>query len=94
MNVFRIFFFLSHHALSLKAHLDCVLFKIILFLILFVFLFVTVLGLHCFVQAFSRCGEGGFFSLQCTGFSLQWLLLLQSACSRCAGFSSWGTQVQ
>ena len=31
MNAFRIFFFLSHHALSLKAHLDCVLFKIILF---------------------------------------------------------------
>ena len=30
-------------------------------------------------------------SLQCTGFSLQWLLLLQSTGSRHAGFSSCGT---
>ena len=34
------------------------------------------------------------FSLRCTGFSLQWLLLLRSVGSRCAGFSSCGTQAQ
>ena len=34
------------------------------------------------------------FSLQCPGFSLQWLLLLQSTGSRRAGFSSCGTQGQ
>ena len=34
---------------------------------------------------------GGYSSLQCAGFSLQWLLLLQSTGSRHAGFSSCGT---
>ena len=32
--------------------------------------------------------------LQCAGFSLQWLLLLRSMGSRCAGFRSCGTQAQ
>ena len=32
----------------------------------------------------------GYSSLQCAGFSLQWLLLLQSTGSRHAGFSSCG----
>ena len=34
----------------------------------------------------------GYSSLQCAGFSLPWLLLLQSTGSRCAGSSSCGTQ--
>ena len=34
--------------------------------------------------------SGGYSSLQCTGFSLRWLLLLQSTSSRHAGFSSCG----
>ena len=41
---------------------------------LFSYLFLTALGLHCCTQA--------FFSLQCTGFSLLWVLLLQSTGSR------------
>ena len=32
--------------------------------------------------------SGGYSSLQCAGFSLQWLLLLQSTDSRRVGFSS------
>ena len=36
----------------------------------------------------------GYSSLQCTGFSLQWLLLLRSMGSRRAGFSSCGTRAQ
>ena len=36
----------------------------------------------------------GYSSLWCTGFSLQWLLFLQSSGSRCAGFSSCGTGAQ
>ena len=36
----------------------------------------------------------GFSSLRCTGFSLQWLLLLWSTGSRHAGFTSCGTQAQ
>ena len=37
---------------------------------------------------------GGYSSLWCTGFSLQWLLLLQSTGSRHVGFSSCGLQAQ
>ena len=33
-------------------------------------------------------GSGGYSLLQCTGLSLQWLLLLQSTGSRHAAFSS------
>ena len=36
----------------------------------------------------------GYSSLQCAGFSLQWLLLLQSTGSRLKGSSSCGTQAQ
>ena len=38
--------------------------------------------------------SGGYSSLQCAGFSLQWLLLLQSMGSRHVGFSSCGTWAQ
>ena len=36
--------------------------------------------------------SGGYSSLWCTGFSLQWLLLLRSLGSKRAGFSSCGTR--
>ena len=36
--------------------------------------------------------SGCYTSLQCVGFSLWWLLLLQSTGSRCVGFSSCGLQ--
>ena len=36
--------------------------------------------------------SGGYSSLQCAGFSLQWLLLLRSIGSRSTGFSSCGTR--
>ena len=36
----------------------------------------------------------GYSSLQCAGFSLQWLLLLWSTGSRRTGFSSCGTRAQ
>ena len=38
--------------------------------------------------------SGGYSSLRCTGFSLRWLLLLQSTGSRRTGFSSCGTRAQ
>ena len=38
--------------------------------------------------------SGGYSSLQCVGFSLRWLLLLQSMSSRCVGFSSCGMWAQ
>ena len=37
--------------------------------------------------------SGGYSSLQCAGFSLQWLLLLWGTGSRRAGFSSCNTRV-
>ena len=45
----------------------------------------AALSLHCCTWDFSSCGEGGFSSLWCTGFSLRWLLLLQSTGSRRGG---------
>ena len=36
--------------------------------------------------------SGGYSSLQCTCFSLWWLLLLRGTCSRQAGFSSCGSR--
>ena len=54
--------------------------------IIYLFLFLAALGLRCYVQAFSL--------LQCTGFSLSWLLLLWSMGSRYMGFSSCGTRAQ
>ena len=38
--------------------------------------------------------RGGCFSLRCAGFSLWWLLLLQSTGSRRVSFSSCGTRAQ
>ena len=38
--------------------------------------------------------SGGYSSLWCMGFSLQWLLSLRSTGSRCAGFSSCSTWAQ
>ena len=49
--------------------------------------FVAVRGLSLVVVS------GGYSSLRCAGFSLRWLLLLQSTGSRCMGFSSCGSRV-
>ena len=38
--------------------------------------------------------SGGYSSLRCAGFSLRWLLLLQSMGSRHVGFSSCGMWAQ
>ena len=48
--------------------------------------FVAARGLSLVVAS------GGYSLLQSAGFSLRWLLLLQSTGSRCAGFSSCGVQ--
>ena len=55
--------------------------KLCIFVVVVVFnvigLFLAVLGLHYFAPAFFRCSDRGR-PLRCLGFSLQWLLLLQS----------------
>ena len=69
-----------------------------LFCFYFIYLFIhllAVLDLRCCMQAFpSSCERGGYSSLRCAGFSLPWLLLLQSMGSRCTGFSSCSTWAQ
>ena len=69
---------------QISVHTETVFF----FLYKFIYLFMAVLGLHCCMRAFSSCGEWGYSSLRCAGFSLRWLLLLRSTGSRHAGFSS------
>ena len=67
------------------------IFQFLLFLFLFFWLrwvFVAASGLSLIVA--SR----GYSSLQYTGFSPGWLLLLQCMGSRCVGFSSCGTRAQ
>ena len=51
----------------------------------------SVLGLHCFTGFSLVVASGGYSLLQCTGFSLWWLLLLRSTGSRHLGFSSCGS---
>ena len=63
------------------------------------YLFLAVLGLHCwvFVAVLGLslvAASEGYSSLRCTGFSLQWLLLLRSSGSRRVGFSTCGTWAQ
>ena len=58
----------------------------------FIYLFILFLGLRCLAQVVAA--SGGYFSLRCTGFSWQWLLLLRSTGSRHAGFSSCGSRAQ
>ena len=66
------------------------------FLILFIYLFIF----GCIGSSWQHAGlslvaaSRGYSSLQCTGFSLQWLLLLWSTDSRRVGFSSCGMQAQ
>ena len=66
---------------------------------LFIYLFLASLGLRCWVFVAVRglslvAASRGYSSLRCVGFSLRWLLFLQSMGSRRMGFSSCGTQAQ
>ena len=66
------------------------------FIIYFFNLFIFYLWL-CWVFVAARelsvvAANGGYSSLRCAGFSLRWLLLLQSTGSRRAGFSSCGSR--
>ena len=49
------------------------------------YFFSAVLGLHSWTSFSLVAGSGGYFPLKCMGFSLQWLLLLQSTGSRARG---------
>ena len=75
--------------------LDVFLFLFFKNLFILFILFLAALGLVCSAHGLSLVvASGGYSSLRCTGFSLRWLLLLQSTGSRRVGFSSCGTQAQ
>ena len=82
------------HFLNMFPHLISFFFFFLtnLFIYLFLFwlcwVFVAVRGLSLVAAS------GGYSMLWCAGFSLRWLLLLQSTDSRRAGFSSCGTWAQ
>ena len=64
-----------------------------LFIYLFIFGCIGSSLLHaCFLWLLAS--SGGYSSLRCAGFSLQWLLLLRIKVSRHAGFSSCSTWAQ
>ena len=72
-----------------------------LFLNLFLFNFILIFYINIYFIigcSIAVCGlslvaaSGGYSSLQCVDFSLQWLLVLWSTGCRSAGFSSCGTQ--
>ena len=65
------------------------------FFIFFLNLFIYFWLCWIFIAACGLClvvASGGYSLLRCTGFSLQWLLLLRSTGSRSMGFSSCGSQ--
>ena len=69
---------------------ECLVFFLIHFIYLFIYfwlwwVFVAARGLSLVAAS------GGYSSWRYTGFSLRWLLLLQSTGSRCAGFSRCGS---
>ena len=80
------------HLISIDCKLHkgrgCVLYRTFFFFFWLCWVFLAVHELSLVVA--SR----GYTSLRCMGFSLQWLLLLQSMGSRCAGFSSCSIQAQ
>ena len=60
----------------------------------FSFFFFGCVGSSLLRPGFLVVARGGYSSLQCKGFSLRWILLLQSMGSRRAGFGSCSTQAQ
>ena len=59
---------------------------------LFYFIFLAALGLHCCAQAFSSCGERGLLFVVVHRLLIVVASLVAEQGSRCAGFSSCGTQ--
>ena len=74
-------------AVNIGVHVSFFFFNLFIYFWLH-WVFVTVRRLSLVVVS------GGYSLLRCMGFSLRWLLLLQSMGSRCAGFSSCGWWAQ
>ena len=72
--------------LSLCQSLPTVFFFVVFVLFWLRWVFIAARRLSLVVAS------GGYSSLRCAGFSLQWLLLLRSTGSRCTGFSGCGSR--
>ena len=79
---------LGHFQSSFLFFFKLYFFKIYLFYFWLHWVFVVAHGVSLVVVS------GGYSSLQCAGFSLQWLLLLRSMGSRHMSFSSCDMQAQ
>ena len=76
-------------SVSLRKTLRVFFIFIYLFLKIYLFIFIYYFWLCCVFVAVRRLSlvvaSGGYSSLWCLGFSLRWLLLLQSMGSRARG---------
>ena len=71
------------------------MFNFFFFLINYLLIYFWLLWVFVAVRRLSLVAASwGYCSLQCAGFSLQWLLLLPSTGSRCTGFSSCDARAQ
>ena len=85
-GIVSLFYFNHTSRCIMMLHYDFL--KVILFIYFWLcWVFVAFWGLSLVASS------GGYFSLWCTGFSLQWLLLWRTG-SRCVGFSSYSTWTQ
>ena len=77
-----------------EPHGACYLtFRVFFFFLIYLFIWLCwVFVAACRLSLVAA--SGGYSSLWCMGFSLQWLLLLQNTGSRRVGFSSCGTWAQ
>ena len=63
-----------------------------IFLKMYLSIYMAALGLCCCTRAFSSCGERGYSSLRCAGFSWRWLekaLIVPPGKSHAFCFLSW-----
>ena len=73
----------------------CIFFIFIFYTFIYVFIYFWLHWVFVTARGLSPvAASGGYSSLRFVGFSLQWLLLLQSTGSRHVGFSSCGTWAQ
>ena len=101
-------FILMESSLSIISLMDCasgVVFYFLIYLVIYFWLRIfkkIYLVIYFWLRwvLIAACGlslaavSRGYSSLWCTGFSLQWLLLLWSMGSRCAGISSCSMRAQ
>ena len=97
LPIILLVFCICSHILCRSRGFDFIyIFHSVLFFNKFIYLFIYFWLHWVFIAAHGLslvAASGGYSSLWCMGFSLQWLVLWSTG-SRCAGFSSCGTWTQ